>query len=74
MKIRPEKKFWAIPVLVFMYVSILYYILIFAIKIEPKVINWMSSTVKLLGYATFAIYWIAKMLGRFNGKFHSGND
>jgi len=68
MKKRPTKQLWAIPVVSFMIHSIIFYIALYVLPLENKVINEWSSIKNLHGLLMFAIYWIAKVYDvNFNG-------
>lgn len=68
MKKRPTKQLWAVPVISFMIHSIIFYIALFILPLESKLINEWSSVKNLHGLLMFAIYWIAKVYDvNFNG-------
>ena len=67
MKKRPFKALWAVPVILFMVHSIIFYAILFFPhdNLSPTSINKWSSAKNIHGYITFAIYWVTKAYGRF---------
>jgi hypothetical protein len=68
MKERPFKSLWAVPVIIFMLHSIVFYLVYSFRCFDSSTFNEWASIKNLHGLLTFAVYWVAKAYGiKFSG-------